>query len=442
MQQKPSLDRTLGLRAVVLFGLAYMTPMVVFGTFGVLSVVTSSAVPAAYIVALIAMIFTAQSYGQMASRFPHSGSAYVYTSRTFGPNLGFMVGWAVLLDYLFLPMVIWLIGAAYLADAFPLVPKWFWVVSYILSSTAINIVGLRTAKKLNFVLMAVQILIILAFLSLAIYYLYQNDLFTPNYQAFAAPLMGNDSSTLLVISGAAIACYSFLGFDAVTTLAEETHDPRKTIPRAILWITVLGGVIFIISAYVLQLIFPENTFDNVETAAYSMAEVIGGGAFTVVFLAGIILAQFSSGIAAQASGSRLLYVMGRDGVISKKLFAQLHGKFHTPYIAIFFTGALGLIALELDVATSTSFINFGAFLAFFFVNLSVIFHFYVNNKDRAERNSIKHLIAPAIGCVTCLLLLLNLNIDALTLGASWFLIGLIYLGYLTKAFTKSAPQMK
>jgi amino acid transporter len=442
MNAHTKLERSLTLPNVVLFGLAYMTPMIVFGTFGVLSITTLSAVPAAYVVALLAMLFTANSYGQMAKIYPAAGSAYTYSCRTFGSGIGFMVGWSVLLDYLFLPMVIWLIGGAYLSDAFPMVPSWFWILSYIVLTTLINIIGLKVAKKINVALMAIQITVIVSFLLLAILYLSDNGLFTPNFESISLPFRGNaDSDFQLIMAGAAIACYSFLGFDAVSTLTEETHNPRETIPKAILWITFIGGSIFVVCSYILQLSFPESNFDNPDAAAYSMAEIIGGHVFTIVFLIGIVLAQLASGIAAQASGSRLLYVMGRDGVISKLIFARLHGKYHTPFLSILFTGVLGLLALELDVATSTSFINFGAFLAFFFVNLSVIFHYYFKKKNTTGAVLWKHLLCPVIGCITSLLLLANLDSHALILGSTWFVLGGLYLLYITKGFSTPAPQM-
>jgi putrescine importer len=105
---QPTLDRSLGLRSIVLFGLAYMAPMIVLGTFGAIAEETGGAVPSAYVLALIAMLFTAYSYGRLAATYPVAGSAYTYVRRAIDDRVGFLVGWATLLDYFFLPMVIWL----------------------------------------------------------------------------------------------------------------------------------------------------------------------------------------------------------------------------------------------------------------------------------------------------------------------------------------------
>ena len=164
------MTRSLTLSPVVLFGLAYMTPIIVLGTFGILAQQTGGVVPTAYLVALIAMLFTAYSYGQMAKAFPTAGSAYPYTRKSIHAKLGFLVGWAVLLDYLFLPMVIWLIGAAYLNSAFPSIPMWAWIIAFIVITTVINVVGLKLAKSVNNLMMLVQLLVLAAFDVLCIHY--------------------------------------------------------------------------------------------------------------------------------------------------------------------------------------------------------------------------------------------------------------------------------
>ncbi|NBT06375.1 MAG: amino acid permease, partial [Betaproteobacteria bacterium] len=148
------LERTLGLRSVVLFGLAYMTPIIVLGIFGITADLTLGASAGAYALGLIAMLFTAFSYGQLARVFPVAGSAYTYVRKSINDHLGFLVGWAILLDYLFLPMVIWLIGGAYLQAQFPSVPFAIWILIFIALTTALNIIGFKVADKANFALMA------------------------------------------------------------------------------------------------------------------------------------------------------------------------------------------------------------------------------------------------------------------------------------------------
>ena len=165
------MKKTLTLSQVVLFGLAYMTPIIVLGTFGVLAVVTQGAVAGAYLAALVAMLFTAHSYGRMAAAYPVAGSAYAYVRHAIDDRLGFLAGWAILLDYLFLPMVIWLIGAAYLNSAFPTVPTALWLLAFIGVTTVINVLGLKLASLVNSAMMLIQMLVLVAFVGLSLRYL-------------------------------------------------------------------------------------------------------------------------------------------------------------------------------------------------------------------------------------------------------------------------------
>ncbi|TWC49101.1 amino acid/polyamine/organocation transporter (APC superfamily) [Pseudomonas sp. SJZ080] len=432
------LQRTLSLGSVVLFGIAYMTPIIVLGTFGILAQSTAGMVPAAYLAALVAMFFTAMSYGRMASAFPVAGSAYSYVRKAISPKLGFIAGWAVLLDYLFLPMAIWLIGAVYLNSAFPAVPQWVWVLAFIGITSAINIVGLKLANGINALLMLVQFLVLIAFVALCVHYV-GGDASTPLWSV--KPFFNGDMQMPLIMSGAAIACYSFLGFDAVSTLTEETRDPRRTIPRAIMLITLIGGLIFVGVSYFVQIAHPSFQFDSVDSAAYEIARNIGGDLFVSIFLIGLIVGQFASGLSAQASGSRLLYAMGRDGVLPKSFFGTLHERFGTPINSILLCAVVALLALKLDVTTSTSFINFGAFLAFSLVNLSVIFHYWIGGEKKGLREWVLFLIFPFIGLAADLWLMVSLDHLAIYLGLSWLAIGVVYLAVLTGGFRRQPPEM-
>ena len=432
------LQRTLSPGSVVLFGIAYMTPIIVLGTFGILAQSTAGMVPAAYLAALVAMFFTAMSYGRMAAAFPVAGSAYSYVRKAISPKLGFIAGWAVLLDYLFLPMAIWLIGAAYLASAFPSIPQWIWVLAFIGITSAINIIGLKLANGINALLMLVQFLVLIAFVALCVHYV-GGDASTPLWSI--KPFFNGDMQMPLIMSGAAIACYSFLGFDAVSTLTEETRDPRRTIPRAIMLITLIGGLIFVGVSYFVQIAHPSFQFDSVDSAAYEIARNIGGDLFVSIFLIGLIVGQFASGLSAQASGSRLLFAMGRDGVLPKSFFGTLHERFGTPVNSILLCAVVALLALKFDVTTSTSFINFGAFLAFSLVNLSVIFHYWIGDEKKGLRELILFLIFPFIGLAADLWLMVSLDHLAVYLGLSWLAIGVVYLVVLTGGFRRQPPEM-
>ena len=440
MEEKIKLDRALGLWSVVLFGLAYMTPMIVFGTFGALASTSQGTTAMAYLVAALAIFLTATSYGVMAKVYPVAGSAYTYARRSINPSVGFAVGWAVLLDYFFLPMVIWLIGAAYLTAAFPDVPQAIWVLGFILLTTLINIVGIAFANRINVVLMVVQLGVLIAFVALAARYV--AALNGPGGLMSARPFFEPGVPFGASIAGAAIAAYSFLGFDAVSTLTEETKNPTRTMPRAIMIIAAIGGVLFTGCAYVTQLAHPGGTFEAVDSAATEIAMKIGGDLFVTVFLATLVVAQFTSGLAAQASVGRLLFAMGRDGVLSKGIFGQLHEKWRTPVLNLVLVGIVGLLALKLDITTSTSFINFGAFLAFTAVNVSVIALYLKEHSVVRPLGPIIGLVIPVAGALCDLYLLWNLDSRAMILGIIWLAVGIAYLAYLTRFFQSAPPEVE
>lgn len=435
----PTLTRTLKLPSLVLFGLAYLTPLIVLGIFGIIAEATGGAAPSAYLLALAAMLFTAHSYGRMAVAHPVAGSAYTYVRRSIDSRVGFLVGWAILLDYLFLPMVIWLIGGSYLSAQFPGVPIGVWIVGFILITTVLNILGIKVADKANYVLMAFQLLVIVFFVALSINYVVSTS--GADGLASTQPFFNDTSSFTTISAGAAIAAYSFLGFDAVTTLTEETIEPRKNMPRAIMLIALIGGAIFVAVSYVTQLVHPGGVFEDSASAASPLALQVGGQLFGAVFLAGLVVAQFASGLAAQASASRLLFAMGRDSVLPKALFGRLSAKFHTPVANLIITGIIGLIAIFLDVTTSTSFINFGAFTAFTLVNASVVFHFVRQRRAGNRLNVVSYVGVPVVGTIVCAYLLSQLDGNAISLGLSWLALGVVVLALITRGFRAAPPEM-
>lgn len=424
----PAFKKILTTGHLILFGLAYMTPIIVLGTFGVLAQLTDGHAAGAYVLALTVMLFTSYSYSKMASAFPVSGSAYVYVSKAINSDMGFIAGWAILLDYLFLPMVIWLIGAVYLSAAFPAIPQYIWLLAFIAVTSVINIVGLKIASAVNSLMLLLQLAVLAVFVALAIHYIW-GDASRP-FWTLQPFFSDRDNLLPMMMAGAAVACYSFLGFDAITTLAAETIDAKRSIPKAIMFITLLGGALFILVAWCVQLAHPGALFQNSDSAAFEIARNIGGDIFVTLFMFGLVFGQFASGIAAQASASRLIYTLGIDGVLSIGL-GKL-GRFTTPTNAILLCSLVALLALGMDITTSTSFINFGAFLTFSLVNLSVIFHYYVRNPQRDAKATLLYLIGPGLGVLVTLLLLISLDKTAIIMGSVWLLLGLMRLIYLKR----------
>lgn len=432
------LRRTLTLWPIIFFGLTYITPFIVLTTFGVFSEASNGTLASSYALTTVAILFTAASYGKMARMFPSSGSAYTYAQKVIDPRLGFMVGWVTLLDYFFLPMVVWLIGTAFLTAQFPEVPAWVFLTAFIVLTTGLNILGIKIANRASLLLIAFEVLVLGLFILLSLRHLAgagSGPMFT------AAPFW-NDASTIAAVSaGAALTGYSFIGFDAVSTFAEEAVDARRTMPKAIVLTALIAGLIFVGVAYVVQLVHPSPVFADPDSAPLEIARTIGGNFFAALFLATVIIAQFAAGIPIQAAGTRLMYAMGRDGALPKGIFAHVSPRFQTPVFNLLLTGLVGFAALGLTVASSTSFINFGAFCAFAFVNIAVIVAYYRRlHVEDGPRNVITWVIFPLLGLVFILWLFTHLDPAALTLGSIWLAIGLGWLTWLTGGFRRLPPE--
>ncbi|WP_286229462.1 APC family permease [Neobacillus mesonae] len=426
-----TLKRSLGLWAIVGLGLGYMTPTIAFDTFGIVSKETNGAVPLAYITALTVMLFTAFSYGKMVQVFPSAGSAYTYTRETMSPHLGFIVGWAALLDYILLPMVNALIIRLYMESIFPGVPAWVWVLSYVVIITLVNIWGIGKTSSLNSMLVLFAIILIVVFIVLAFIKLSQGmgqgTIFTTE------PLFHANVQLGAVLTGATVVCFSFIGFDAVTMYAEEAVD-QKIMPKAIMLTVFIGGAIFFVTGFFAQALFPDiSNFKVTDDTLPEIGLYVGGTLFKLFLIAGAFAATAASGLASHSSVSRLLYVMGRNGMLPRKLFGYVHPTFRTPAFNVVLVGIISLLAITPSLELVTSIINFGALIAFTFVNLSVIAHFVFRLKRyKTGKDLFSYLIMPVIGTGLTGVLWSNLHLDALIGGIVWIVIGLLYMVFQTK----------
>ncbi len=435
------LRRTLTLVQVVMMGLAYLQPMTIFDTFGIVTSMTGGHVATAYLFALVAVLFTAVSYGKLVKRFPSAGSAYTYAQKAISPHIGFMVGWSSLLDYLFMPMINILLAKIYLEAIFPGFPSWIWVVALVALMTAFNLRGIKSVANINSVVVVIQVAIMALIVVLLIYGVYHSQ--GAPALVSAKPFWSENAHTVPMITGATILCFSFLGFDGISSMSEETPNADKVIPRAIFLTALIGGIIFVVVSYFLQLYFPDvSRFHDPDATQPEIMLYVGGKVFQFVILCFSCVTVLASGMAAHAGVSRLLYVMGRDGVFPEKLFGFVHPEWRTPAFNVILVGVVALSAISFDLVTATALINFGALVAFTFVNLSVISQFYIREKrNRTLSDHIHYLILPVIGALTVGALWLNLEASSMTLGLVWAAIGLSYLAFITRRFREPPPQM-
>lgn len=440
MNEDVQLSRSLTLTSIIAYGFAFMALTTVFSTYGVASQISHGMVAGSYVLALIVMLFTAYSYGQMAKAYPVSGSAYTYTRKAISPYVGFLIGWAILMDYLFIPMVNFLLFGIFFSAAFPEIPIQLWILVLLVVVTYVNVKGVKVGAGANILVLGLSLLFLIIFSILSIKTIVQGS--GTEMLLNLEPIYNSKESFSYVIAGAALLCFSFLGFDAVSTFSEEVKNPKKNIPRAIMIVTIIGGVIFTIVSYLAHHVWPDySSFKNADAASYEIMALVGGRVLESAFLAVTAIVVFGSASAAQASASRVLYAMGRDGQLPKSFFGKLSKKTKVPVNNILLISILSLSALFLSLTLVASFINFGALIAFAFVNISVIVLYFGKKRKRSLHGIIMYFIIPFIGCLLNILLLFNLDIYSKILGSIWFGLGVLYLLILTKGFRKKLPEM-
>ncbi len=449
-QSPVKLQKTLGLWHIIIIGLAYIQPMTLFDTFGLVSEESGFHVPTSYIFALIAILLTSLSYGHMIRRYPSSGSAYTYAQKSIHPNVGFMVGWSSWLDYLLSPMVNIILAVIYLEALFPNVNHWVWVIGLTAFMTAINLRGAKFVANFNSLIVFIQLAVI-AYFTWMVYQLLagginaDGTLVNAKYQLWSLEPFWNElTSVAALITGATLLCFSFTGFDSLSSLAEETKDTEKTLPKAIFLTALLAGIIFIISTYFMQIYFPNDPksyFEDVAATQPDILQAVGGVAFKTVVLYFAIVTVMASGISAHAGVSRLMYVMGRDGVINKKIFGHISPKSFTPSYNILIVGAVALTAGFMDLDFVISLISFGALTAFSFVNLSVISRYALRDgRTKTGKDIMNFVVVPLLGFISVFALWLEVDQASLKYGLIWAFAGILYLGYKTKGFKYPAPQ--
>ena len=434
---KQELKRELGFWGVVLFGIAMMFPVAPVVVFGAVSVVSHGHMALAYLIAVIPMSFTAFSYGQMAGAFPVAGSAYTYTQRAINPYVGFLAGWAILLDYALFPILNYIVIGFFTTELVPALPFWGVVIAAVAIVTVVNLLGIKRLSRIN------NFLVLLMFLAV-LYFIAASFTTVTSGAGLSGKAFFNQSefNFSLLLAGTAIACFSFMGFDAMTTLAEEIKEPTKVLTKATVFVCFFMGALFILQAFFAQSVFPDfNAFSSEDGAFMDACFAAGGDALVTFVIIAVVAGALANAIDSQAGVSRVLYGMGRDHYIPNKIFAHLHKKTKVPTYTILICAVVGIIGANFDMNTIITTINFGALTAFMCVNLSVIFHFFIRNKMRGGKSAVKYLIIPGLGFLTCLTLFISLAASAKLAGVVWLVIGAICLAIATKGFREKPKSL-
>lgn len=419
--------RSLGLFDLLAYGLVFIVPIAPVAVFGIVFNASRGMVPLVYLVGLFAMFFTALSYMSMSRAFPVAGSVYTYAARSLGPAVGFFSGWAILLDYLLIPTLTYVIAGIAMQAALPETPKALWVVVMLVAATGINYLGIEATARANFALLVFQLILLALFALLAGIALVHH---VAGAHVSLAPFYKPGQVTPSLIFGAlSLAVLSFLGFDAISTLSEESREGAPAIGRATMLSLCLSALLFVTQTWLACLFLPGRVSlppgDATNTAFYDIAALVGGYWFKFLLAApGIFLSGIAGAVTAHAASARLLFGMARDGELPRAL-AHVDPKRKVPIRAVFLIAAITLVLslwLIDRLELLTSMVSFGALTGFLLLHVSVIAHFIWHERSR---DLLRHLVSPVIGFLIIGFVLWNAEVNAKIAGGAWLLAGLV-----------------
>jgi putrescine importer len=431
IQSAAHLKRSLGLWDLVFYGIILIQPTAPMPLFGVVSQVAQGHVVTTVLIAMCAMLFTAISYGRMARAYPSAGSAYTYVGREINSGLGFVTGWSLALDYILNPIIctIWCSKAA--MNLVPEIPYPAWAVFFALLFTLLNLRGIRATARTNEVLVLAMCVVVAYFFIAAVrYVMHQHGV------SFTLPFYNPATFSLGRIStGTSVAVLTYIGFDGISTLSEEAHNPRRNIMLATVLVCLITGALASLEVYAGQLIWPDfRHYPDVDTAFSYVAGRAGGPLLFQVVNLTLLVATIGSGMGSQLGAARLLYGMGRDNTIPRGFFGVIESKRGVPRNNVLFVGALALAgAFAMTYELGAELLNFGAIIGFMGVNAAAFIRYFV----RGDRRSWNAGLPPVLGFIFCLYIWKSLHPPALVAGGIWLTIGILYAGYKTNGFRQA-----
>ena len=427
----PRLRRALGLWDLVLYGVVVIQPTAPMPVFGVVSEQAHGHVVTAILIAMVAMLFTAISYGRMAKAYPSAGSAFTYVGQEIHPALGFITGWGMVMDYLLNPLICTILCAQLAGNVSPGVPYMVWAVFFAVLFTGVNLFGIRIAAGINTALAIGMGVVIALFFVAATHYVLK----TPHSEAgfFWHPFYDPKTFDLKsVLGGTSLAVLTYIGFDGISTLSEEAKNPQRHILLATVLVCLITGLLASCEVYAAQLIWPTSRpFPDVTTAFVHVAGLAGGQRLLMLINGTLLVATVGSGIGSQLGAARLLYAMGRSNALPRAFFGALDRVRHVPRNNVLLAGGIALLgALTIGFEMGVELLNFGALIAFMGVNGASLMRYYVRAKPRRLIDG----IVPLCGFLICLSLWWSLNGYAKIAGLVWMGLGLAYGAWRTRGF--------
>lgn len=428
----PHLRRTLAVRDLVFYGIVLVQPVAPMGIFGVVSEQARGHVITTILIGLVAMLLTALSYGRMAAVYPSAGSAFSYVGRELHPAAGYVTGWSMVMDYLLNPVICTIYCSKVAMTFVPRVPYAAWAAAFAALFTMLNLRGVKASARTNQVLGIGMCVVVVLFLGAAVSFLFANP---PGAAALSKPFYDPSTfSTTAVLTGASIACLTYIGFDGISTLSEEVDNPRRNVLVATVLTCLITGLLASLLVYAAQLVWGTwSGFPDVDTAFIHVAGKAGGPWMFALVSATLLVANLGSGSSAHLGAARLLYGMGRSNALPRGFFGAVDARHGIPRNNVLVIGAIAFAgALVMSYQLGAEMLNFGAFIAFMGVNLAAFTRYWVRSGDRRAVN----FVLPIMGFLVCFYLWLSLRWPAKVAGGIWLAGGVLYGALQTGGFRR------
>jgi len=432
----------LNLWSLVIIGMVIIQPTAPMGIYGVINNKASGHVVTTILIAMVAMLLTAISYGKMAAAFPSAGSAYTYVGQVMHPALGYITGWSMVMDYVLNPLICTAFAAKAAMNIFPGSHYYMWITFFVCFLTWVNLRGIQTSARVNETLCLGMTIVVIIFLVAVARFVWQLHSYGPGY--FSQPFYDPATfSSRRIFAGTSVAVLTYIGFDGISTLSEEVENPRRNILLATVLVCLITGVLSSLEVYAAQLVWGSKSFpsNQVESAFAMISRRVGGAALFQIINFTLLIANAGSALAAQLAAGRLLYGMGCGNALPKSFFGKIDPKSRIPRNGILAVGAfalLGAAALEYfsrqlgggAYEIGAQAVNFGAFIAFMGVNAAAFIHYWLHASVKRFHN----FLLPTLGFLICGFIWLNLGHIALVLGTVWMVAGILYAAITTNGF--------
>lgn len=425
--------KKLGLLTCVLFGMGVMFPTAPAAVWGQVMPISAGHMALCYIIACIPMTLTAWSYGRIGAAFPRAGSSYTFVGNGIHPYAGFLTGWSIILGYVMFVLMDFVFLTIYFQVLFPQTNYTLVMVIFIFVLGGLCLIGVKGVASINNILTIFGFAVMFYFIAVCFGAAGAGEGWGLDSRAFINP---ETFDMGLIMAGVSIACFSFIGFDAITTIVEDIDRPKRNLPRACIIVCLIMAAIFAASAFAGQCVFPDfNAYSSPDNAFIDVSMLAGGSILVTFVSIACVVCSFAFELDMITSASQVLLGMGRDGILPKKFFGYANKK-GTPVLNIVLIMVICLLCVGVSLGDSVMLVNFGVFVAFIMVNLSLIVHFWIKKKERGGANVFKFLIAPGLGFITCIVLLFGLDPTILLIGFGWLVLGVIYLAIWSRGFKK------